>query len=409
MPTQVTDEGMARRHTTCVWEVVSAAEGWRGAEIQEAWHRLAGGVATPNGLYRSPEWFEHLHARQPEHRYAVAVGRDAAGRVVGVAPVRCARQDLAFNLGGRRLARVPLEMVSVPGSTPLCPEDEGVYDGFCLALVRAFPHCQGIRIDPVFQGGFLGKYLETSALLKDQFLPYPAGEPRHFSVLPLSGTYDGFMARFNKKKRYNLRRQERVLREQFPDGLSLQQVRSAQDVPPFVRSLRALSVANGQPAMNDDAAYWAQVEGDLVDLAGRGLLRSYCLASGALPLASMRACQYRDTFRVQGTGFHARFGNLSPGTTLFQLVVQDLIESGDVKEVQLGMGDPELSHYASYSYFVTPCASFFVLRKTLRNRACVASHSLLQSCKRWVKARAAASRARRAEAASAATARGGVA
>jgi hypothetical protein len=256
----------------------------------------------------------------------------------------------------------------------------------------AFPNCDGIGIDYVFQGTFLWKYLESSALLKDQFLPYVPGEVRPFSVLPLPGTYGEFMARFNKKKRYNLKRQGRILRERFRGDLALLRVESAEDVPRFVRSLQALSRANGLPVAGDPSAYWAKMEEDLVHMARRRLLRSYCLASGEISLAYIRACRYRDTLRVQGTGFHPQFAHLSPGTTLLQLIVEDLIESGVIKEIQFGMGDPELSHYASYSYVATPCASFLVLRKTLAKRALLAGHSLLRSCKRWVKARAAENR-----------------
>jgi hypothetical protein len=78
------------------------------------------------------------------------------------------------------------------------------------------------------------------------------------------------------------------------------------------------------------------------------------------------------------------FDRLSPGTTLFQMVVKDLIETEGIRQIQVGAGDPNWGHYRSYSYVLTKSAPCLLLRRTHGNRALMLSHSLFQSSKRWV-------------------------
>ena len=60
------------------------------------------------------------------------------------------------------------------------------------------------------------------------------------SVIPLAASYTEFLSRYGSKKRYNLRRQLRLLREQMDGTLELRVIRSGPDLPEFLDSLRSL-------------------------------------------------------------------------------------------------------------------------------------------------------------------------
>ena len=181
------------------------------------------------------------------------------------------------------------------------------------------------------------------------------------------------LSRFSHKKRYNLNRQVRLLREHCSGNMKLLRVESPQQVDDFVRAARAVSGRSWQFKHNVPQNIDAETKvRELTDLAQRGILRSYLLMCGDRPSAFVIGYQYRGVYHYSDVAYHEDLARFSPGSVLLYLLIEDLIEHHRPVHVNLGVGDADYksqfaNHQANY-------ISLLLLRKNPLNRLLITAH-----------------------------------
>jgi len=358
------------------WTLLLNVEAWRSAEVLSAWNRLIADSNDPNVMYQSLEWFEYLQDQGGEHRLAVALARAAGGQVLGIMPLRIARYSLPFHVAGTTLGNFWLTRLSVLGGQCLMPECDALYQGLFAKLHSDLPECAVIGLDAVAEGSFLWRYLHESKHLRQLYVPYALEGLRRYHTIPLPPTFEEYLARFNAKKRYNLKRQVRILQERVQGSLRLQCV----DSPDQVDSL--LDVASTLwpkhvPQWFSPVANRPDAHRRFTSLAARGLLRSYHLHSGSDPVACILGFQHRGVYVVDATMYNKALAHFSPGAVMQFLVLQDLISRRPVHLINFGFGDPESGYESTNVYF--KAAPFLLFRNTLANRVRRATHAAFQS------------------------------
>jgi len=93
---------------------------------------------------------------------------------------------------------------------------------------------------------FLWDYLRRSPVLRERFLWHAPAGVRPFHALELPDSYDKYLDRFGKKKRYNLKRQVRLLRE-HGGGLTLERVEAPEQTADFADAVTDLALRSWQP------------------------------------------------------------------------------------------------------------------------------------------------------------------
>jgi hypothetical protein len=170
----------------------------------------------------------------------------------------------------------------------------------------------------------------------------------------------------NAKKRYNLQRQERLLRDKFGGALALERVGGVADIPLLVRGLATMWERRKSP-MEDggpNAAYYTRIA---ADLAKRGVWRSYSLVGGSEILALMFGCQFGNVYEVYGTWFNRRYAQYSPGTTLWHMFLRDLIANDPPRLICLGRGEPSPKHFQWMDF--AESTTVVMHRRTVGNQA----------------------------------------
>src|SRR5207253_4630358 len=104
-----------------------------------------------------------------------------------------------------------LRKLWVLGSLPLIPDEDRLHDQLLMAAIQAFPQCQCLTFSNVPRDSFVWGYLTRSGLIRREFLTYLPSGWRRSDFLRLPATFGEYLAQFNKKKRYNLNRQVRLL------------------------------------------------------------------------------------------------------------------------------------------------------------------------------------------------------
>src|SRR5262249_54783247 len=131
--------------------------------------------------------------------------------LAGVVPLRVARWRLSFGLAGHVLGESALRAVVVLGSQPLIPCDPALHDRLFITIGDTFPDCDAIGMDSVASGSFVWRHCHGSKAIRDHYLVHVPYGKQTCHTIPLPATFEEYLAKLSAKKRYNLKRQVRLL------------------------------------------------------------------------------------------------------------------------------------------------------------------------------------------------------
>ena len=157
-----------------------------------------------------------------------------------------------------------------------------------------------------------------------RYVDFPATEAEYWST---------FSSRSLSKFRRNLKN--------F-GATRLERVTGIEQIPDFLKAAHEISQQSWQSRQfglrihNDDAELR-----QLSALAEHGLLRNYLWWIGDKPAAFAVCNQHRGCFRYEEIAFCAEFGQFSPGRTMLQQIVEDLLRHDPPKCLDFGGGDAE--------------------------------------------------------------------
>jgi hypothetical protein len=274
-------------------------------------------------------------------------------------------------------------MVQIMGSLPLLPADPVLHDRLFATIGMAFAHCSAVALPSVPKESWLWSYVRGSQSLEGNFIPYANFGINGCHTIPLLGTVEEYRARLGGKKRHNLNRQVRMLRDLGGGRLELRRIEYPDEVGDLVRLMDETrrSARRGQ---------WGRIcppaidRREAEDLARRGLLLDYLLLCGGKPCAIIAGRQYRGVYHMDWVSRDRHLDRFSPGTTALHLAIEDLLRETSIRRIDLGYSYPAYSHSATN--VVEPRASLLLLRRTIANRIGRNIHSMFRSVVRLGKA-----------------------
>src|SRR4030095_9270244 len=218
-----------------------SGDGWRTPELLRGWDQLLNGRCNPDGLYQTPDFFEHLHALGAEQKkLSLMTVRGADGSLAGVVPLRVTRASLSFDVSHRMLGAVNVSAVEVLGSQPLIPSTSTQHDRLFSTIIGAFPGCHAITMKNVPTDSFLWRHCHESKVLRSQFIVCVPYGRRHCPTIPLPATFEEYLTQFSAKKRYNLRRQVRRLHTHARGAVELRRIEAPNDVTALIHAIETL-------------------------------------------------------------------------------------------------------------------------------------------------------------------------
>ncbi len=181
----------------------------------------------------------------------------------------------------------------------------------------------------------------------------------------LQGSFDGYLQHRSAKSRQNLKRSVKRFLEKNPDALTIHT--HPQSMPEFHReavrisgqTYQTLLLQSGLP----DSPEFLQA---MCDKAERGEARGYLLRTPEKPVAFAWCTAKDGAISYQVIGYLPEYAELSPGTVLLYLILQDLFSLQEHHTLDFGPGS------AFYKeVFATDKIEFadsYLLHPTLKNR-----------------------------------------
>lgn len=356
------------------------------------WQALLAGSTGPEPIYQSPDFLQYIRATsQDPAEVDILTVRDAGdGRLLALTPIRY--RDLAMGLQVRhwRLKLGSLHVGTVMGSAVLGDESAAVLESMVRFLLAERPRVVALSLPALPQQSHIQQSLQALTSSQRDLGACVLNGWRECHKIPLPGDFNAYLAQFGSKHRYNLKRQIRLLREHAP--LELLRVDQPASVDTLAAAIDRLAPPEVKAVLISHEKF--------VVMARLGLLRSYVLQSGGVPVAALVATQYGQTLHLHNVLTDPAMLRFSVGTSILYLAIEDLSSEARFSAIDLGYSSPSHSHQSSNR--VEARGHLLLYKASLRTWALCSAERLfgewLERAKGWHQA-VKAWRARRAAAA----------
>jgi hypothetical protein len=333
--------------------------------FRSAWRSLLSTSTSPEPIYQSPEFFEVLRETTDDrdNLALLSIREVETDELVGVVPIRRMTVSLTFPLGSRSLGSVKLQAIILLGSVPLIPLDGDVFGQLCIYLLNRYPQCNAISMLALPRESEFHRHIKQSPALRTKLISYVRDGWRESHAIPLPESFDHYLRQFSSKKRFNLKRQIRLLKEHVDGDLYLRKITSPEEVPGFFGALKTIAT----PELLEKLIS----ERSLLELSKQGLLHSYLLTSAQKALAIIVATRSKHVLHISNILYPPEIENISVGVSLLHMAIEDLIKNPDFRSIDLGYSNP--AQYSSKNK-VELRGHMLLIRRNISNYILVFAH-----------------------------------
>jgi Acetyltransferase (GNAT) domain len=167
---------------------------------------------------------------------------------------------------------------------------------------------------------------------------------RH-NTLQFARSFNEFLSSLSRKDRHELRRHERMLDRNFPNGVRIESVSREDEVEFLLEVVDQISKKTYQRALGTGFTNSPEIQEQYRVAARTGTLRACLLYIRERPCAFLIGRQYKFTFFAEYTGYDPEFAKYSPGIFILMRCIRKSFElaSGTV-QFDLGSGDHSYKH-----------------------------------------------------------------
>lgn len=323
------------------------------------WRELLAESDSHDRVYQSPEFFNFLLSTTEQHAppQLYTMIERSSRKVVGVIPLALRRHSFDFNAGRLRLGSLPVHSVTLLGSAPLMPARTELLDVLFEFLLEQFPQCHAISLTSLPSDSKLWRGISDAANSASGYRTHLLNNWRDCHQIPLPASFEAFMAQFGSKRRYNLKRQQRLLRDHGNGQLTLHRIERPEQLASMSEALARLT------SLEHRAQLWTAEE--MQGLARHGMLLCYQIDCGGLPCALILGLRSSDTLHLSNIFHDNTLDHLSVGTTILHMAIEDLCDHRFAR-IDLGYGTP--GHSYQSSNVTVQRGHVLLMRPNLRNR-----------------------------------------
>lgn len=269
--------------------------------------------------------------------------------------------DIRFLLGDRCILRARRMLV------PLSFGLDAILADRPLAPAALPAGCDGYRIQSAPAAQVAGLDRHFPGFLASQ----PQSYSRHYIDMSLG--HDGYLAQFSSKTRATLKRKMRKLADTNGGSLDIRSYHRPEQLDAFFAAALPLSDQTYQARLLDaglpgHAAFRAEAQA----LAQADNLRAWILFLHDKPVAYLYLPVTDDVLIYAYLGYDQAQAQLSPGTVLQMHALEELFAEARFRYFDFTEGDG--AHKALFGTHQVQCATVFLLKPSLANRAMLTGH-----------------------------------
>lgn len=207
----------------------------------------------------------------------------------------------------------------------------------------------------------------------------PGQYDRHFA--DLSTSYAAYLDQFSGKSRSTLRRKVHRFEKESGGKIRWHRYANREEFEEFHRLARAISEQTYQEKLLDAGLPNDPLRREeMFEAAGEGRMRGYLIFLRDQPVAYL-CCPIRNGIVTYGyLGYRTEFADMSPGTVLLWLAMEDLFQEGTHRLFDFTEGGDRGQHSQKRLFSTTsvPCADVYVFKWSTANLAIVVIHAFVE-------------------------------
>lgn len=323
------------------------------------WRQLLSDAYGPEKIYQTPEFFYFLQETNNGHDHIelLSISEIESGQLIGVIPIRFRNLTLDFAMGNRAFTALKMKVITLLGSVPLIPLKAQLLEDLLSYLLSQFPSCSAISMAALPRNSAFNTYITDTTSITAQYGVYVMHGWREGHTIPLPDSFENYLQKFSSKKRFNLKRQIRQLKEHSGGELQLERIENPEKVSSLTN---ALDIA-APPGLRRTFLS----EEKLTALAKNGLLLSYILRTADKVHAVIFGTRSEHTLHIHNICYPPDLGRLSVGTSILYLAIEDLTTNFKIKSIDLGYSNPTYTHLSSNTIEIR--GHVLIFRKNLFN------------------------------------------
>ncbi len=363
--------GYSGERPRLAFELTQADGASANAALWTTWQRLLSENPNLYAQYQSPAWWEHL-GTTPEAADRRLLLMKYGSSIAGVIPLQLGVRPIDTNLPGVLQGLSAIRCVELLGSLPLVPAEPTVATAMLDAVLEHVPEAEAVYFKSIPETSAWADMIMQAGGASGKAFGY-VSRATAFHSLELPEKFDEYLGQFGKKKRYNLKRQVRLMEEAYGGDMRLDCITGQDQIDLFLATAEAVAAGSWKDA-GLTAAYVRTPTNHAryADLARRGLLRGYLIRHGERPVASVIGYQFGDTYHYADIAYSKSDIHLSPGSVLLFLIIRDLIENTGMRSVNFGMGDADYKRQFGNRHGRDQAV--WMMRATARSRVICAAH-----------------------------------
>jgi len=192
--------------------------------------------------------------------------------------------------------------------------------------------------------------LPTDSLLLSDFKGNNNGD---IIIKPLSKKYDvvrylnfpknwdDYLSSMKRKRRYNLKRNIKIIKDKCNDDVILKCFKSEDDVEPFLSQMDDIYINTWQSSTFGYQSRLTDLEiNQNKSLAKLGCFKCYILLASQIPIAFVRGYLFKSKYYYEEIGYKQDWAKYNPGSVLNFLMLEHLMsDESRVKELNFGYGE----------------------------------------------------------------------
>ena len=336
-----------------------------------AWHRLLSESSSHEKIYQSPSYYEYLQRTNDgrDHIELLSISCASTGNIIGIVPLRFREQPISFGLGNKTIFSPRLSSIILLGSSPLLPPIPLLWEQVVDYIFAKFPSSSALSMPTLREEDSAFSIIKSIAVFNSGFKIHVLHGWRNSHVIPLPESFERYLQQFSAKKRFNINRQIRMLRENGQGILHLERIEHPEQVSKLVLARDEMATQTLIDKSISNEKYFA--------LAQHGLLLSYILISGDQPVGVIMGTRSARTLHIHNILQDESLKRYSVGTSILHLAIEDLIKSLNYAFIDLGYSNP--IHTYKSSNLTEQRGHVLLYRNTIRNKSLLLSHRLFET------------------------------
>jgi len=347
-------------------------------ELRRQWEASLHLVNRLNRFYSSPAWF--FHRTRVAHRESDRIGviRDGEARVLGVCPLDSYLVHLSYAVKKKVFGTARFQAAVVLGGEFMLPPDPVLFQHVIDGLFKELTWCACIALETVPEDSFTWEYLEGLGRQgRDFFVYVSTREPRAWHYIELGKSFEEYVDGMKSKSRTNIKNKLRKFHKKSGGTTNWRRVQAEDEVEGFYESAVRIAKQSWRYQTFGTAGHPSLDLDSLKGLARLNLLRAYLLTCDQTPLAYVVGHQFQGVYHYAETAYVQELRDLSPGTVLLYMLLEDLHGFEPADFLNFGAGDGTAKRL--FGNRSSTDREVFLFRRTLRNRLHTLGHGAFRT------------------------------